>query len=99
MFDEFDKRMAAFSEATHKDAMISQFVPATGMQSKLEEGGIQALDVGCGRGMHIAELGITFSYASISPESKTPCTNHMLNLFSVQRTARCHIISNIRSRC
>ncbi|OZC10973.1 methyltransferase domain protein [Onchocerca flexuosa] len=60
MFDEFDKRMAAFSEATHKDAIINKFVPATGMQSKLEEGGIQALDVGCGRGMHIAELGSHF---------------------------------------
>uniref|UniRef100_A0A915PR10 Methyltransferase domain-containing protein n=1 Tax=Setaria digitata TaxID=48799 RepID=A0A915PR10_9BILA len=57
MFDEFDKRMAALSEASHQQYIISKFVPATGLQNKLEEGGIYALDVGCGRGMHIAELG------------------------------------------
>ncbi|MCP9265828.1 3-demethylubiquinone-9 3-methyltransferase [Dirofilaria immitis] len=74
MFDEFDKRMAAFSETTHKEDIINKFVPVTEMQNKLEEGGIQVLDVGCGRGMHIAEL-----------ESVTPCTDHMLNLFA----ARC----------
>lgn len=60
MFDEFDKRMAAFSEAFHKEHFISHFVPSTGMQEKLEKGGIQALDVGCGRGMHVAELARHF---------------------------------------
>ncbi|KAM3725890.1 S-adenosylmethionine-dependent methyltransferase Rv2258c [Dirofilaria immitis] len=60
MFDEFDKRMAAFSETTHKEDIINKFVPVTEMQNKLEEGGIQVLDVGCGRGMHIAELGRYF---------------------------------------
>ncbi|EFO17845.1 hypothetical protein LOAG_10653 [Loa loa] len=56
MFDEFDKTMASISEAAHKENIISKFVPATEMQNKLEEGGIHILDVGCGRGMHIAEL-------------------------------------------
>ncbi|VDN30763.1 unnamed protein product [Gongylonema pulchrum] len=60
MFDEFDKRMAAFSEASHKDCLVSHFVPSVGMQKKLEEGGIQVLDVGCGRGMHIAELAMHY---------------------------------------
>uniref|UniRef100_A0A0R3RVV1 Methyltranfer_dom domain-containing protein n=1 Tax=Elaeophora elaphi TaxID=1147741 RepID=A0A0R3RVV1_9BILA len=57
MFDEFDKTMASISEAAHRENIISKFVPATEMQDRLKEGGIQVLDVGCGRGMHIAELG------------------------------------------
>ncbi|KAL3982746.1 Methyltransferase domain family protein [Acanthocheilonema viteae] len=57
MFDEFDKTMISISEAAYRGNIISKFVPVTEMQDKLEEGGIQVLDVRCGRGMHIAELG------------------------------------------
>uniref|UniRef100_A0A1I8EG75 Methyltranfer_dom domain-containing protein n=3 Tax=Wuchereria bancrofti TaxID=6293 RepID=A0A1I8EG75_WUCBA len=57
MFDEFDKTMASVLEAADKKNIVSKFVPVTGMQNKLEEGGIHVLHVGCGRGMHIAELG------------------------------------------
>ncbi|CAG9532583.1 unnamed protein product [Cercopithifilaria johnstoni] len=57
VFDEFDKTMASISETTYRENIIGKFVPATEMQDKLEEGGIQVLDVRCGRGMRIAELG------------------------------------------
>lgn len=57
MFDGFYKIMASVSEVAYKGEICQKFVPATGMQKKLEEGGIHVLDVGCGRGIHIAELG------------------------------------------
>lgn len=92
MFDEFDKTMASISEAAHKENIISKFVPATEMQNKLEEGGIHVLDVGCGRGMHIAELGTIFLSAPVSPGSTAPCLKHMLDLFAITLL----VILNIR---
>lgn len=56
-FDEFDKTMASISEAAHGENIINKFVSATEMQDKLKKGGIRVLDVHCGRGMNIAELG------------------------------------------
>lgn len=57
MFDEFNKTMAPISEVAYTEDIVTKFVSVTEMQDKLEEGGIQVLDVRCGRGMRIAELG------------------------------------------
>ncbi|VDM49413.1 unnamed protein product [Toxocara canis] len=60
MFDDFHLRMASFSEARHKRYLISDYLPLTGMREKLEKGGIEVLDVGCGRGVHAAEFAKHF---------------------------------------
>lgn len=77
MFDGFYKIMTSVSEAAYKEKIIQKFVPATGMQEKLEEGGIHVLDVGCGRGMHIAELGIVRLLLGAAALNE----NHLSNVF------------------
>lgn len=51
--DEFNKRMESISEVAHRENIISKFVPATEMQNKLGKGGIQVLEVRCGRRMNL----------------------------------------------
>ena len=48
--------MDTFSIALHKKHLIPDLIPMTGMKDKLLEG-IQFLDVGCGSGFHVCELG------------------------------------------
>ncbi|VDK83495.1 unnamed protein product [Litomosoides sigmodontis] len=57
MFDEFNKTVESISEVAYTEDIVTKFVSVTRMQDKLEEGGIQILDVHCGRGTRIAELG------------------------------------------
>ncbi|CAJ0590204.1 unnamed protein product [Cylicocyclus nassatus] len=53
-FTDFYDAMASLSEALHKKHLISGFIPAlgSGLRERLEKGGVQCLDVGCGKGFH-----------------------------------------------
>ncbi|CAJ0590203.1 unnamed protein product [Cylicocyclus nassatus] len=55
-FTGFYDAMASVSEALHKKHLISGFIPAlgSGLKERLEKGGVQCLDVGCGKGFHSA---------------------------------------------
>lgn len=55
-YGAFYNIMDEFSIALHKKHLIPDLIPMTGMKEKLESG-IQFLDVGCGSGFHVCELG------------------------------------------
>lgn len=56
-YSAFYESMAAISQSHHKKTLIDKYIPMIGMKEKLEEG-ILVLDVGCGNGFHIFELGM-----------------------------------------
>lgn len=58
--DDFHKHIEAFSEASTKKHLISDVLPLVGVAEKLEKGEAWVLDVGCGRGMHMAEIASHF---------------------------------------
>lgn len=59
-YGTFYNIMDEFSIALHKKHLVPDLIPMTGMKEKLENG-IQFLDVGCGSGFHVCELGKSFS--------------------------------------
>ncbi|VDK64035.1 unnamed protein product, partial [Cylicostephanus goldi] len=58
-FADFYDAMATLSEVLHKKHLISGFIPAlgSGLKERLEKGGVQCLDVGCGKGFHSGLMG------------------------------------------
>ena len=55
-YEEFYEIMNLMSQTLHKQHLVPSLIPMIGMKEKLEQG-IQVLDVGCGKGFHIFELG------------------------------------------
>ena len=61
---DFHKHIAVFSEATTRGHLVKDVLPLIdGIRERLEAGDAQVLDVGCGRGMHMAEFGKKFFLA------------------------------------
>src|SRR5262245_20802530 len=58
-YSEFYENMSAISNAQHKKHLIDKYIPMIEMKEKLEQG-ITVLDVGCGVGFHMFELGVDF---------------------------------------
>uniref|UniRef100_A0A914Q6B0 Methyltransferase domain-containing protein n=1 Tax=Panagrolaimus davidi TaxID=227884 RepID=A0A914Q6B0_9BILA len=52
--------MELMTKAMYKNHIIPDYLPLTGMQDKLEKGGLEVLDVGCGVGIHICEIAQHF---------------------------------------
>ena len=48
--------MDQFSVTLHKKHLVPDLIPMTGMKEKLAKG-LEFLDVGCGSGFHVCELG------------------------------------------
>jgi hypothetical protein len=55
-YADFYQVMSALSQSWHKKTLVKDFIPMIGMREKLQEG-ILVLDVGCGNGFHVFELG------------------------------------------
>lgn len=58
-YGEFYEIMNQMSHSLHKQHLVPSLIPMIGMGEKLEAG-IRVLDVGCGKGFHIFELGKRF---------------------------------------
>uniref|UniRef100_A0AC34F565 Methyltransferase domain-containing protein n=1 Tax=Panagrolaimus sp. ES5 TaxID=591445 RepID=A0AC34F565_9BILA len=52
--------MELLSKTTYRKHLIPDFLPLTGLREKLEKGGMEILDVGCGTGFHICEFAREF---------------------------------------
>lgn len=70
-YEEFYEIMNQMSHSLHKQHLVPSLIPMIGKGEELEKG-IQVLDVGCGRGFHIFELGKTLFpiyriFSKISP--------------------------------
>uniref|UniRef100_A0AC34G4F2 Methyltransferase domain-containing protein n=1 Tax=Panagrolaimus sp. ES5 TaxID=591445 RepID=A0AC34G4F2_9BILA len=52
--------MELLSKTMYKKLLIPDFLPLMGVREKLENGGMEILDVGCGSGFHICEFAREF---------------------------------------
>lgn len=52
--------MELLSKTMYKKHLIPDYVPLLGVQDKVEHGGIEVLDVGCGSGFHLCEFAKKF---------------------------------------
>ncbi|KAJ1351876.1 hypothetical protein KIN20_008040 [Parelaphostrongylus tenuis] len=80
-FAGFYDAMASFSEALHREHLISDFIPALGsdLKERLEEGGMMCLDVGCGKGFHAAFLAQNYPKSNFSGIDITLEAVHLAN--------------------
>uniref|UniRef100_A0A914Z0T1 Methyltransferase domain-containing protein n=1 Tax=Panagrolaimus superbus TaxID=310955 RepID=A0A914Z0T1_9BILA len=58
--------MELLSKTTYRKHLIPDFLPLTGLREKLEKGGMEILDVGCGTGFHICEFGMAREFPKCS---------------------------------
>jgi ubiquinone/menaquinone biosynthesis C-methylase UbiE len=58
--------MELLSKTTYKKHLIPDFLPLLGLREKLENGGMEVLDVGCGTGFHICEFAHEFPKCSFT---------------------------------
>lgn len=55
-YGDFYDVMNLMSNSHYKQRLVPSLIPAIGMKEKLEQG-IQVLDVGCGKGFQVFEIG------------------------------------------